>query len=85
MTPPPPPQPDSSGAGEGVSTQLSDDSDHFMVAEITMASRTDRIIGLIALSPAREIGFDPEPEDQPVVVRLPQVTHAGMAYFSSSL
>ena len=56
-----------------------------MVAEITMASRTDRIIGPIALSPAREIGFDPEPEDQPVVVRLPQVTHDGMAYFSSSL
>ena len=81
----PPPQPDSPGAGEGVSTQLPDDSDHSMVAEITMASRTDQIIGPIALSPAREIGFDPEPEDQPVVVRLPQVTHDGMAYFSSSL
>ena len=55
-----------------------------MVAESTMATRADQIIGPTPIQIAGEIGHDLELDDQQAVARLPQVTHDGMAHLSST-
>ena len=56
-----------------------------MVAESTVAARADQIIGAITFLVAGDTGHDIEPANEQDVDRLPQVTHDGMAYLSSTL
>ena len=81
----PSPQIDSIGDRENSSSQATDDNDNTMVAEGSMATRIDRIIGLIVLPVTGVAGHDIELNDQQRPVRLPQVEHDGMAHLRSSL
>ena len=80
-----PPQSGASSTGADVQKQQSDDSGDSMVAESTMATRADQIIGPTPIQIAEEIGHAFELDDQQAVARLPQVTHYGMANLSSTL
>ena len=82
---PPPPQPDSIGCGPNSPDTVTDDIDHPLVAEGTMATRIIQIISPIALPLAGIAGHDFEPNSQQGVDRLPQVEHDCMAHFGSAL
>ena len=81
---PPPPQPDSIGCGPNSPHKVTDDIDHPLVAEGTMATGINQIIGPIALPLAGIAGHDIEPDNQQGADRLPQVEH-GMAHLGSAL